>query len=375
MTGREKIEAAFSPRGTPAFAAVVAYPELLFRDHARALSERPWWHRQSPDLDVQAAWYRDALGRTGMDWFDVRPSHPRLDRERFRVEERGAKVALFDPRANERRPLPEPVVAGAHHAAPPRLAASEEEVAQQVPPPPPFEVAAFLASGEADLALRLAREHGTAKLALLHASAPLWRCYGTWGFEGLMEMTASRPDLVESACRRFMDANRVLIRRAAALGAEVVWFEDALTDLLSPRSFASLNLPFLREMADAIRRNGMRSIHYFCGNPEGKWDSLLATGADALALEESKKGFTVDITEVADRVKGRMVLLGNLDAVGVLQDGSEADLHREIARQLEAGRRNGGRFLMCLGSPVTPSTPVARVRRFCEIAHELSPSP
>ena len=36
-----------------------------------------------------------------------------------------------------------------------------------------------------------------------------------------------------------------------------------------------------------------------------------------------------------------------------------------------AGRKNGGRFVMSLGSPVTPETPVARVRLYTDLVHEL----
>ena len=46
-------------------------------------------------------------------------------------------------------------------------------------------------------------------------------------------------------------------------------------------------------------------------------------------------------------------------------------VRREVARQLRAGEANQGRFVMSLGSPVTPGTPVERVRRYCELVREL----
>ena len=105
--------------------------------------------------------------------------------------------------------------------------------------------------------------------------------------------------------------------------------------------------------------------------PSGKWDLILLVGADALSLEESKKNFRIEIEEVVERVGGRCTVLGNLDSVGVLQDGSEDRLRAEIARQIAAGRRNGSRFIMSLGSPVTPQTPVARVRLYSDLVHAL----
>jgi uroporphyrinogen-III decarboxylase len=128
----------------------------------------------------------------------------------------------------------------------------------------------------------------------------------------------------------------------------------------------------VRQLTEAIRAAGMLSVHYYCGRPDDRWEFLLDTGADALALEEGKKGFAVDMLQVAELVDGRMALLGNIDAIAVMESGSDTVLQAEIARQTEAGKRNRGRFVMSVGSPVTPGTPLSRVRRYCDIVHELS---
>jgi uroporphyrinogen-III decarboxylase len=74
---------------------------------------------------------------------------------------------------------------------------------------------------------------------------------------------------------------------------------------------------------------------------------------------------------VADRVGGRLALLGDLDAIGLLEHGSDSALRVEVARQCEAGRRNRDRFIASVGSPVTPGTPIGRVRRTCDLVHEM----
>jgi uroporphyrinogen-III decarboxylase len=162
------------------------------------------------------------------------------------------------------------------------------------------------------------------------------------------------------------------VRDAAAHGTAGIWIEECMTDMVSPRAFESLHLPHLRTIVAEIRAAGMKSIYYYCGDPAGKWDLLFAAGADALSLEESKKGFTIEIGEVVERAGGRCAVLGNLDAIGLLPNGTEAQLRAELQRQIEAGRRSGGRFVMSLGSPVTPGTTVERVRRYCDMVHELS---
>ena len=186
-----------------------------------------------------------------------------------------------------------------------------------------------------------------------------------------MTMIADRPELVRYACARNLERCLLVIQEAADASAAGIWIEECLTDMISPQAFATLVVPFVRPLVEAIRRAGMQSIYYFCGDPTGKWGHLLDVGADALSLEESKKGFRIDIEDVVDRVNGRCAVLGNLDAIDLLTNGTEQDLRAEIARQVAAGRRNRNRFVMSLGSPVTPETPVSKVRLYCDLAREL----
>ena len=73
-----------------------------------------------------------------------------------------------------------------------------------------------------------------------------------------------------------------------------------------------------------------------------------------------------DTAEIARRIGDRMTLFSNIDPVAVLQDGTDAALEAEIRRQVAAGRAARG-FILSTASPITPSTPLARVQRFLEL--------
>ncbi len=377
MRGRQKVEAAFSPEGTREIPAVICYESIFIRDHWEQVTSYPWWYQEAPDIERQMLWRAQAIASTGQDWFvlpffysaqdranlsiEVRPDGPFCIDRRTRREERLEKPQVggwsdFDERASRLRyPLPE----------------GPGEIDEIIPISPHHDPNAIVVRGNNELAARLLREYGRELYPFFHVSSPLWSLYDLWGFEGMMTMIATRPELVKHACRRFLALRIRAVREAVALGAAAIWIEECLTDMISPAAFAALNIPFVRELVQAIRTAGLRSIYGYCGNPKGKWEHLLAVGADALALEESKKGFTIDIEDVVSRVQGRCTVLGNLDAIGVLQNGTEAQLRAEVARQIAAGRRNGSRFIMCTGSPVTPVTPVERVRLYCDLVHEL----
>jgi uroporphyrinogen-III decarboxylase len=79
------------------------------------------------------------------------------------------------------------------------------------------------------------------------------------------------------------------------------------------------------------------------------------------------KGYVNDIDAIARRIGDRVSLFANIDPVGVLEKGSDTELEREIARQVQAGRRARG-FLVSPASPITPGTPLGRVCRFIDVA-------
>ena len=377
MTGREKIEAALSKDGTREIPAVICYEGIYVRDHWDQLTSRPWWHRYLPDLEQQLEWHRDVIDRTGQDWFSLPTSSTREERQNLDIQDRPDGVFQIDKSTGKTAPLTRPEIGGwspsgqLHSVRPHRPVETVEEIDALVPLPPEFDANAFRSAGRADLADLMLREFGADLYPLSSVGSPLWNCYGLWGFEGMMTMVATRPDLVAHAGQRFLATAAYIVRQAAALGAAGIWLEECLTDMISPRAFAELNVPLLEHLIDEIHAQGLQCIYYYCGDPAGKWEHLLGVGADALSLEESKKGFVIDIEEVVAQVRGQCAVLGNLDAIDLLPNGTEAQLRDEIARQITAGRKNHNRFIMSLGSPVTPDTPVEKVRRYCELVHEL----
>jgi len=376
MTGREKIEAALSDGGSPECGVVICYEGIYYRDHWDQVTQCPWWYALSSDLDHQLAWRREAVANTPQDWFGLPVCAPREDRQRLRIEVRTDGVWELDVATGEARPLERPPVSGtlireARESAGGPPPQTPEEIDAAVDVPGEFDEEEFRRSGRGDLAEMMLDEFGGELFPIVHVPSPFWCLYYLWGFEGMMTTAATEPELARHACRRYLAGIIHSLRRAAAMGARAVWIEECLTDSLSPAMFADLNLPLVRRVVDEIRSAGMKSVYYYCGNPNDRWEELFAAGADALSLEESKKGFSVDIEEVARRAGGRVSILGNLDAINLLEHGDEDELRGEIARQMSAGRANGGRFVMSIGSPVTPGTRGERVRLYCEITREV----
>ena len=210
MTGRDKVEAAFSEEGTPETPAVFCYEGIYIRDHWDELTSCPWWYRAAPEIDRQIEWRREAYGRTGQDWFTLASCPPRVERENTSIEARADGVYHLDHRTGNESLMSPPQVGGwsasrgLHSIQPENPAQSREEIDERIPVPDSPDAHADLSDGRGDLAAAMLDAFGRDLYPIMHVASPLWRCYSVWGFEGMMTMVATRPDLVAHACERHL---------------------------------------------------------------------------------------------------------------------------------------------------------------------------
>ena len=361
MTGRDNIEASLSARGTQSIPVIIPYESILVRDRWEELVPNPWWDLHSPDLQVQMQWRRKVLKRIENDFLELPLFYTREEREAAVIKQHQREVLLIDRRTGKATRLEREPIGGFLIKNLVQQTGLEARTSADIdflaPPLEQEDPGMVLQTGYGDLAVHLEKEYGKERYPICFVNSPLWACHTLWGFEPLMRNIAAAPDLVRYACRRYLDHALHKVRCAAAMGAAGIWIEECLTDL--------------QQLVEGIHASGLSGILYFCGDPSGKLELILKAGCDAVGFEESKKDFQIDIEELAEQINGRCALLGNIDAIELVEKAREERLRSEISRQIQAGRRNGNRFLMSSGSPITPGTSIERVRLYLHLAREL----
>jgi uroporphyrinogen-III decarboxylase len=121
-------------------------------------------------------------------------------------------------------------------------------------------------------------------------------------------------------------------------------------DLISPQAYDEFvhtyNLPFFRHM----RKLGLLPIHYVCGDTLPRLERMAQCDVAAVAVEESKKNFRIEIEEVVEVVAGRAAVFGNIDAIRFGLHATMDEMAAEVKRQAAIGARAKG-FVVSTGSP------------------------
>lgn len=196
VTGRQKVEAAFSKDGTRQIPAVICYEGIFVRDHWRQISSYPWWYRQVPDIECQLLWRREVISKTGQDWFKLPFFYSEEERRSLSIEVRSEGVFRIDKRTGKEYRLTEPQVGGEpHDPQPDHPAETPDEIDAAIPPDwlADHYAESVAGAGRDALASQLLKEFGGDLYPICSEYSPLSLCYDLWGFEGIMINIATRP--------------------------------------------------------------------------------------------------------------------------------------------------------------------------------------
>jgi uroporphyrinogen-III decarboxylase len=115
---------------------------------------------------------------------------------------------------------------------------------------------------------------------------------------------------------------------------------------------------------------GLLPIHYVCGDVVPRLDRIADLEIAAVAIEESKKNFRIELQDVVDRVAGRVAVFGNIDTVHFGLGGTMDEMAQEVKRQAEIGSQAAG-FVVSTGSPFPLDTNPRLIDTLVTTAHSI----
>jgi len=215
----------------------------------------------------------------------------------------------------------------------------------------------ILKSGRCEVAKIVSEKIGKVVLVTAIIGAPFGEVACRLGLRETALCLRKRPDLIkklsELALKRCIEEAKALIE----VGVEAFWIEEVFADAstIPPRRFEEIALPYEKMEIDELRRLGVYTILYFCGNAMPIIEKITSINAHAFAFEEDKKGFKIDMPHIRSILKGRACLFGNFDAINVLRK-SPREVEEKV-KEMILKLAPGGGFVLGTGSPVLKDVP------------------
>lgn len=158
------------------------------------------------------------------------------------------------------------------------------------------------------------------------------------------------------------------LRFAAAqieAGADLIGIGDAAASLIGPRFYERFVFHRTRRMIEEIHRRGALVRLHICGRTRKLLPWLARLGADILDFD-----WMVPLDEARSHCGPRQVLLGNIDPVSVLRNGTPALVQEKLE---QCFRQAGPRYIVGAGCEVVRDTPDANVHAMIDFARSHRP--
>jgi MtaA/CmuA family methyltransferase len=154
-------------------------------------------------------------------------------------------------------------------------------------------------------------------------------------------------------------------REQVRAGADVIGIGDAAASLVGPQIYHEFVWPYEQKLVSAIQSLGAKVRLHICGNTRLSLADMGKLGCEIVDLDS-----LAPLAEARAQMGPQQVLLGNLNPVAVLRNGSASSVTNETA---ECHRRARSRFIVGAGCEVPRDTPEANLKALCDYAHSHKP--
>jgi uroporphyrinogen decarboxylase len=188
-------------------------------------------------------------------------------------------------------------------------------------------------------------------------------------FPIIKRMLYERPDLLHGLLAKLAAATTAYLNAQIAAGAQAVMVFDTWGGMLSPETYRSFSLNYMKKIVAGLTREseGRRvPVILFTKGAGTRLAEMADSGCDALGVD-----WTTDLAEARRLTGDKVALQGNLDP-SVLLAGPEV-IRREVGAVL-ASYGNGPGHVFNLGHGITPDVDPENAGAMIEAVHELSPA-
>ncbi|MEN6497281.1 MAG: uroporphyrinogen decarboxylase family protein [Thermoguttaceae bacterium] len=138
-------------------------------------------------------------------------------------------------------------------------------------------------------------------------------------------------------------------RAQVAAGADLIGLGDAAASLVGPQIYEEFVWPYEKKMVDELHAMGTRVRLHICGNISRSLGLIGRLGCDIVDLD-----FMVPVAKARQEMGENQVLLGNLNPVAVVRNGTPQSITAALA---QCHREAGERYIVGLGCEVPRDTP------------------
>jgi [methyl-Co(III) methanol-specific corrinoid protein]:coenzyme M methyltransferase len=147
----------------------------------------------------------------------------------------------------------------------------------------------------------------------------------------LLKLSFKKPDKVGKLLDMLADALLVIARQYEDAGADYITVREmgATSDVLSPRVFKNLILPYLKKIFAGLKKD---TVVHICGKTNDIAVFMVESGAKAISVDQKN-----DVADTRKKIGADALLFGNYDPYNILVSGTPEQVRETMKQCMDNG--------------------------------------
>jgi len=180
------------------------------------------------------------------------------------------------------------------------------------------------------------------------------------GINTIMMDFYENPGFVRDLFEFVIEMELEFARYQIEAGVDVMGLGDAAASLIGPQLYEEFVWPYEKKLIDGIHNLGTAVRLHICGNTRSILDNIGRLSCEIVDLD-----YLVPVSEAREKMGPTQILLGNIDPVSVLQDGTPEQIYKAIE---QCHNQAGSNYIVGAGCEVTRGTSLENLRALRDYA-------
>lgn len=180
------------------------------------------------------------------------------------------------------------------------------------------------------------------------------------GMGNLMMDFFDDPSFVRDLFEFVLEMELRFARAQIDAGIDIMGIGDAAASLVGPEIYGEFVWPYEKRMVEAVRKMGAAVRLHICGNTRAILEPMGRLGCEIVDLD-----YPAPIADARKAMGPDQILLGNLDPVSVVRNGTPATIATAMQRCHDDA---GDRFIVGAGCEIPRDTPDANLKAMGDVA-------
>ncbi len=209
----------------------------------------------------------------------------------------------------------------------------------------------------------------------LHAevSSPLDYLLDLLGYENALVAMMFNPEKVKEILAKYTIG---VVKMAeglcdnAPIDAVKISSPFAGSDFISPEHYREYELPYISQVAEAVKSKGKFVYVHTCGHINDRLEMMAEAGISGLECLDPAPIGDVALDDAFGRVGDKIFIKGNVDSVNTLLSDDDEKIKNDVSERIKIGMENKG-FILSTACSIAPKVPKKNVQVLSKIVSEI----